>query len=204
MEHQEPRPPHESSGPERQGIEPLLERREQLAGALVEKGLMSREFADSGALDAFHADPATDYEAFSHILIGDEEGGAHHLRTIVDLEVPYRTIASRIHDPKRPHKKQSELRREQKIGPNGVFRAGQVEIDIPGRPEVRKPEGSKMFPEEWDCEQVVRALIAAADTEPVKRTPEKESATHLLEVDGVKVRVVTHDKTGKIITGFPN
>lgn len=176
--------------------------RQQLVENMVGGGLMSQELADSGVLDTFIFDEPTGHDGLTHILIGDSAGGAHHLRTIVELNVPDRIIASRIVDPQDPSKSLGKLRQRQKIGQDGVYLAGHVDIGV-GDKTYEKPKGSSMFPDEWSSEHVINALLETSYKEPTKTNPAKNSATHVHEVDGVRLSVVTDLQTGKIITGFP-
>jgi len=170
--------------------------------SLVEKGLISEEFFQSSAMEQFNYDEATGTDALSHILIGDETGGAHHLPSLLALGVDGRTIASMISDPARPDKRQSHFRKEQKVKPDGTYKALHIAVRGQDGIEYRKLNGSTMFPNEWNTQKVLESILAASDV-PGTHDPIRESYAHLAEVDGVKVTVWTDDKTGKIITGFP-
>jgi hypothetical protein len=176
--------------------------RQHFALSLAEKGLVSEEFYHSGALDRFGSDEATGIDALSHILIGDDEGGAHHLSTIMALDIRGRTIASTLAEEARPHKTQAQLRGEQRVGHNGVFRANQVVIDGVNGVAYQKLRGSTMFPNEWSTQQVLESIVAAADS-PGTYNPARESFTHVSEINGVSIQAITDAKTGKIITACP-
>ena len=170
--------------------------------SLVEKGLISEEFYQSGAVDSFFVDKKTGAAALLHILIGDEYGGAHHLPTILALEIPGREVASIIFDPENPNKSQSEFRKAQKAKLSGVFRAMHIEIADNDGTMLSKDKGSSMFPNEWNTQRVVESLIHVSKM-PGELDEVRGSVVHVAEVDGVKLRVITDSNTGKIITGFP-
>lgn len=176
--------------------------RQHFALSLVEKGLISDEFYRSGALDRFGSDEATGGDALSHILIGDELGGMHHLPTVMELGIQGRTVSSLVGDANRPKVSYSKFRREQRVKDSGAYRALGVEIQGPDGTKFSKLEGSSMFPNDWTTEKVLQSIVTVADT-PGKHDPERKSLFHEAEVDGVKVRVVTDEKTGKIITASP-
>lgn len=182
-----------------------LDARAQLVGALVLNGLMKQEYADSGALDAFRIDDKTGVDALEHILIGDEVGGGHHLKTIMDLEVPGRTIASEIPDYRDPnHVPLAKLRRGQAVRENGTFKSNIVKIQTDkGEVSKEKVGGSAMFPNEWNTQEVVEAVKKVADTPPESHDRERGSFVHIGEEKGVRIRVITDEKTGKIITATP-
>jgi len=171
--------------------------------SLAESGLVSREFVQSGALDRFGSDEPTGANALTHILIGDEDGGAHHLPTLLALGIEGRTIASRISDPARPDITLAQFRKDQTVKPNGAFRALHVAVKGQDGVDYGKLGGSSMFPSEWSTQKVLESVIATADTAG-KHDPVRESYAHSAEVDGVKIRVITDDKTGKVITAFPD
>ncbi len=169
------------------------------ANVLQEQGLVSPELVDSGMIDMFARDDSVGMDTLEHILVGDEQGGGHHLRTMNDLGLEDRTVMSEINpggDPERPiHKK---LVREQSIRPNSAFRSRIVEIG-----DKQKVGGSAMFPNEWSTEDVINSIAAVALTPPAKHDLERLSFIHQGEVNGVRIQVVTSEATGKIITAAP-
>ena len=176
--------------------EELLQRRADFVQLLQTDGLISNDLATSGELDSFELDIKTGGDALIHTLIGNENGGAHHMRTILDLEIPNRVVASEVNSPSdRPI---SELRREQSVRPNGAFRARIIGID-----SKAKEGGSAMFPTEWSTEDVIRAILTVSRTAPTNHDGERGLYLHVSEINGVRVSVTTNEKTGKIITAFP-
>jgi len=184
---------------------------------LVNHGLMSREFAESGLLDNFELDNETGHDAIKHILVGDLMGGCHHLRTVAELGITNRRIASEIYDPVRPERKIGKFRKEQERHVNGAFRSNIVEIEEDGI-NYRKlnqielggkilevASGSTMFPDEWSAEDVLGAIAWVAKTPPSEESLKgvSPSLIHKAVVNGVKIKVVTYKETGKIITGTP-
>lgn len=190
----EPRPELRSipGGP----LEVVKQNREAFVNALVDTGLMSAEYADSGALEAFgywiqHKPPS---DSLIHILVGDHLGGAHHLRTIMELGIEGRTMASQVGNKR--------VRQEQRLRDNRAYRPSIVMIADATTGSL-KQWGSTQFPDEWDAERVARALIEVASGQPQKVDEERHSHFKVGIIDGVRIQVATDDKTGKIITGSP-
>src|ERR1035438_1456061 len=77
-------------------ISSLQFERQQLSLDLVNKGLVSQEFYESGALESFAIDEPTQTDLLEHVLVGDDFGGGHHLPTLVALGWKNVTIASMI------------------------------------------------------------------------------------------------------------
>ena len=185
-------------------VDKLEESRIKLANSLIEHGLMSREFIESGVLDRFDIDPKTGHESFTHILIGDRDGGAHHLRTILDLGIAGRMVASAVIDPRPLNRSYDSLKDEQRLNSKGTYKAIVVDIKDDGYHKDKRLEGgSTMFPDAWSAEEVIKAVVKVSQIEPIKHDEKRKSNSHLGVVDGVKIRVITDEKTGKIITASP-
>jgi hypothetical protein len=180
--------------PEPSTIEWLTAQREHFTEQLVEKGMISQEYASSGALDSFGMNEQSCSDALVHVLVGDGRGGGHHLRTMV--EMGNNTAASVIQT--RDNRPYNKLKAEQSVRPSGVFRARYVQLN-----GNRKQGISAMFPNEWSTEDVLRAIVGTAYTPPLEHDFERSSYVHISEVNGVRVRVVTDEKSGKIITAAP-
>ncbi len=179
----------------------LLHKRDEFVQQLMQCGLISEQLANSGALEAFGIWPERNMDSLTHVLIGDAQGGPHHLRTIIDLDVPGRIIASDVRPPANASLPESEFRRAQKVRPNGIYRPNTVVIiDEAGQ---RKESGSPMFPNEWTAEDVIKALIQVSLQPASNHNPERHSFMHEGIFGGVRTRVCTDDQTGKIITGYP-
>lgn len=179
--------------------------REELVGALVTQNMISKEYADSGALEAFQIDEQTGSDALRHVLIGDDNGGAHHLRSLMELDLPTRRVASAYIDPTADdaQRTRSKYRRGQSVRSNGTFRSNIVVIDE-GKGEMEKVGGSAMFPNEWSSEKVIDSIRQVGSTLPDAYDADRsDKAIHNGEIDGVRIRVITNPKTGKIVTGFP-
>lgn len=177
--------------------------RERLVAAMVEKNLISKEFSESGALEAFEMNQASGVDAMRHILIGDETGGAHHLATILDLEIEGRQISAPIANPDKPNKGLDKYRKEQEMRPNGVYRAKGVLITDSAGQVFNKEGGSHFFPDSWTAQDVLEAAITVSKMPPSEHHPDFRSYTHKGEVKGVKVSVHVDDMTGKIRAAFP-
>lgn len=166
-------------------------------GRLVDKDLVSLDLIKSGDLEMFDKDTATEWDALAHILVGDENGGAHHLRTIMKLEVGGRQVGSKLRD-KVEDPIDMALEDKQRIQKNGTYRPRLVRVE--GKDKL---EGSTMFPDEWPTEKVIKSIVATAKSVPTKHDLERSSYMHRQNIDGVRVNVVTDEKTGKIITASP-
>jgi hypothetical protein len=184
--------------------------RTHLVGALVTKQLISADYAASGALDSFHIDGLTDSDSLRHILIGDQNGGAHHLPTIIGLEVEGRTIASKYARGVNPGNSESyypgrkDYQDDQAVQINGVYKAKDVQITKDGK-KLEKLSGSTMFPDTWNVEKVLEAVKEVGRTEQLdaKNIGQVSLTMHRGEVDGVDIKVTKHAKSGKIVTAFP-
>jgi hypothetical protein len=174
----------------------LTENRADFVNQLVACDVISTELEASGALDRFIIDPQADYDALSHILIGDEQGGAHHLQTIMIMNVPDRMIASQLTGSKTLS--DGKLQRRQAVQADGTFHPRQIVID--GK---EKMLGSAMFPNEWSTENVIESLLAVSMLAPSQHDRERGTFIHEGIVGGVGIRVICDEKTGKIVTGFP-
>jgi hypothetical protein len=195
--------PPESQSVEAQpfNIEALEQNRQAFVGELTGKGLISKEFAESGVLDSFMIDPMTGNDSLKHILVGDEFGGLHHLATVMQLEIPGRSVGSVIYDPSKPSKKLSEYRGNQKVKPSGVYKSQDVRITAESGQEIEKIGSSSMFPNEWSTEDVLRAIVETTKV-PGEYSPEKELTEHTAEFNGVKIRAHTTND-GKIRSAIP-
>jgi hypothetical protein len=176
--------------------------RQQLLLKLVDAGLITKEFYASGVAEEFAVDEALHRDALTHMLVGDETGGVHHLPTLIALGVDNVIVASVINDPLNPKKPLRRFRREQRIRENGVFVAKDVQIKGADGSIYKKDGGSAMFPSEWSTQQVLETVLATSQT--LGQVDEDRATTfHAAEINGVKVIAITDNKTGKIITGFP-
>jgi hypothetical protein len=191
-------------------IESLRLEREAFTDNLLVNGCITEEFAFSDAkLDRFALDPATGTDAMKHLLIGDSTGGCHHLRTVIDLGVEGRTVASEVYDPGRPERETGRYVREQKVKKNGVFGANIIDIEESGityrKIGGKEKNGSSMFPNEWSTQEVLQAILEVADMPP-KSTSEmglRSFNLHDAKINGVRIRVVTDKESNKIITASP-
>lgn len=184
----------------------LGEARTKLLTDLVSAGSVSAEFAQSDVSERFELNPAKGTDAIKHILVGDHDGGLHHLRTMMELDVPNRTAYSLISDPKKPEKTPKQFEKDQKVRQNGTAKPLGVVIDgklkyVPKTTD--KLSGSVLFPDTWCAEDVLCAVVLAVDSGEPEVDIERQSIVHTAEVEGVKVRAVTDLNTGKIITASP-
>lgn len=192
--------------------------REANLEALVEAGSISRKFAESGIPDMFAFNDDQELDTIKHILVGDERGGLHHLRTVVELEAPQRTAASMLLDKHNTSKTRGQIQRDQNIRANGTCKPRLVTImdrqklsyksvvSDAGSPKGAENalSGSVMFPDDWSAEYVLCVVARAAQNVAAKTDIERQSITHeSYEVGGVKVVAVTDLNTGKIIAGYP-
>lgn len=196
----------------------LQAERDSFTGELVDRGLMTQEFAASGAMDSFLLDPMSGHDSVRHILIGDSTGGCHHLRSVMELGVDGRIVASEVYDPNRPERRRSSFVREQRIRyPEEVYGVNVVGVEEGGKmywkqttkthngKELTVNSGSSMFPDEWSAEQVLRAVmeVAALPAKPDAESGRRPVSIHDARVDGVRIRVIVDNNTGKIITASP-
>ena len=168
---------------------------------MVARKLISQSFSDSGILDLFSLDEAKGRDALPHILIGDEYGGAHHLRTIDELEVEGRQVASTIARPVKS-KRPSYYRQAQKVQDNGVFRAKVVRIKGADGNLMEKETGSIFFPDEWTTQELLESVVEVSKT-PGEHNPDTRAYTHKGTSRGVPMIVNTDDTTGKIVAARP-
>ncbi len=117
----------------------------------------------------------------------------------MDLDIQGRSIASAIVDL-RPHShSHKEIQKEQRLDKTGAYRALVVDIkEGDHHKDKRKEGGSTMFPDTWSTEDVARAIVKVANSDPVKSDEKRKSNTHIEEVNGLRVRVITDQKTGKV------
>lgn len=189
----------------------LLARREDFVSTLVQNGLVSQDFVETGIMNRFAIHPDNGLDALMHVLVGDMDGGAHHLATIASLGIAGRELACRIHKPESSDgwgKQYRKYRQEQQPKDSGTYKVLHVHIhgldhSTGEHITYAKSGGSSMFPDSWSTEQVLEALVAVADTEPTRHDEERHSFTHVAEVGGVKIQVVTNELDGRIITGCP-
>lgn len=184
----------------------LKEARVKLLADLVSAGSISAEFAQSDVPERFEINPAKGKDAIKHILVGDHDGGLHHIRTMMELDVPNRSIYSIISDPKKPEKTPKQFERDQKIRQNdtakplGVLIDGTLKYDFKTKDKLC---GSVLFPDSWSAEDVLCAVVLAVDNGEKEWDIERQSIVHTMDVEGVKVRAVTDLNTSKIITASP-
>ncbi len=180
----------------------LLTERRVLVDSMVQQRLVSEEFSRSGALDDFSIDETLGRDALSHILIGDDYGGGHHLPTIIELGVDGRQVASTVINPDNPNKNRAYYRGAQRVKENGVFTPKIFNItDSLGR-VLEKTSGSNFFPNEWTTQEVLEAIVETSK-QPGEHNPDRRAYIHNSEVNGVRVIVNTDDFTGKIVAARP-
>ncbi|OGL35215.1 hypothetical protein A3F65_04205 [Candidatus Saccharibacteria bacterium RIFCSPHIGHO2_12_FULL_47_16b] len=176
--------------------------RREFVNALVEQNLISPAFAESGDINEFGFELPeqghVEEDSLIHTLVGDKEG-FHHLPTALALGLD-RSAASQLHSPERPHKSMGDLRKEQRIKPDGTYRPHIVAIEGIGKATSKT---NAMFPNDWNTEQVIRAIVQVAHTPPVEAKPGNRTNLHEGEVNGIRIRVLTDDETHKIVTGYP-
>ncbi len=177
--------------------------REEFSLNLVDKGLVSTEFYESGAMDAFDLDEKTGRDALTHLLVGDARDGGHHLPSMMQLEADGIAVASKIKDPDNPSRGVAFFRRDQQVRNNGTYEALHVEVSDPrtGR-TLKKLGGSSMFPNEWSTQDVLQAVVDVSKS-PGQYDERRGSMQHQKKVHGVVIRAVTDKKTGKVITAHP-
>jgi hypothetical protein len=180
----------------------LAAERQALVGSMVQHGLISEDFSRSGAIEAFSMDESLGWDALPHILVGDKYGGAHHLPTIVGLGVEGTQVYSTFVKPESPKKDRNYYKRSQGVRDNGVFEAKNVRISDETDRVMEKAHGSTFFPNEWTTQQVLEAIIATSQ-QPGTHNPDRHSRTHVGNVEGVTVTVITDDFTGKIVAAKP-
>src|SRR5438270_11015796 len=69
-------------------------RRAEFVDQLLSKKLVTDDLVNSGALNTFSVDDTGD--SLIHILTGDGNGGAHHLRTLFELGLTSPAIATEL------------------------------------------------------------------------------------------------------------
>ncbi len=137
-------------------------------------------------------------QSMRHILIGDDEKGGHHLRSIIELEVDDRVFASQIRPEESGSKRPlTYYRKRQKIGENGTYNCKVVEIN-----GVKKAGGSSMFPDDWSEQDVLNSVVEVAKTEPVFQ--DELVNIHRATENGVNIQVVTSRLFGRIISAYPD
>jgi hypothetical protein len=175
----------------------LKEKRAVFVKDLVSHGMISEAIANSGDLDMFEIDAATRHDSLIHLLVGDQNGGAHHMRSIFELGMSNVGVASEVR-PGADAATQARLRRQQKARPNGEYKSRVILIN-----GQRKEGGSSMFPEAWTAEEVIQSVVSTAKEEPSSHDSVRRSYVHKKVVNGVKIRAVTSQETGKIVTASP-
>src|ERR1019366_7088969 len=122
--------------------------RQQFLASLVHAGLISKKFAESGLVEKFAINEVAQTDAMKHVLIGDINGGVHHLPTVMGLDVGNVSVASKIAHSQPADGSLGTLRNRQRVQHNGVFRAGHVHISYREGDVRIKGRGSVMFPNE--------------------------------------------------------
>lgn len=193
-----------------------LSSRETFTNALFQQGCISQAFVESGLIDRFEHDEALGRDAAKHILIGDELGGFHHLKTSMDLGVENNSASSLLVRPSdygeggsQKLRKPAESRRKQRVAENGTFRSELVEIaghtkrTLEGEDELAT---SAMFPSEWTAEDVLCCVVAASEHGTFVDADKKRQTVRLEYTDepsNVTLQVVVRTATGKIATAYP-
>jgi Bacterial EndoU nuclease len=179
--------------------------RSQFELLMFEKGLISEDFYESGALDLFELNAKTGYDALKHILIGSNRGGLHHLPTNIEIGNVDTKISSSIGSFKLTSKPLSKHRSSQKIKDNGVYRAGDIVIETDDGNRHIKKAGSNMFPNDWTTQQVLESILLVAK-EPgqlVGQEINNPRIIHRGNINDVNIEVITSPDTGNVITAFP-
>jgi hypothetical protein len=178
--------------------------RSQFELAMVEKGLISQEFYESGALERFNLNLDNGHDSLKHILIGSDRGGLHHLSSHVELGNKKTKIASSIGGFKKSSKSLSKHRSSQKIKENGVYRAGDIVISSHENQRFIKRAGSTMFPNDWSTQDVLEAILNVANQDGISvGEDDNMRIIHKSVVNGVNIEVITSSSNGKILTAFP-
>ena len=178
--------------------------RSQFELAMVEKGLISQEFYESGALERFNLNLDNGHDSLKHILIGSDRGGLHHLSSHVELGNKKTKIASSIGGFKKSSKPLSKHRSSQKIKENGVYRAGDIVISSHENQRFIKRAGSTMFPNDWSTQDVLEAILNVANQDGISvGGDDNMRIIHKSVVNGVNIEVITSSSNGKILTAFP-
>jgi hypothetical protein len=178
--------------------------RSQFELAMVEKGLISQEFYESGALERFNLNLDNGHDSLKHILIGSDRGGLHHLSSHVELGNKKTKIASSIGGFKKSSKPLSKHRSSQKIKENGVYRAGDIVIASNKNQRFIKRAGSTMFPNDWSTQDVLEAILNVANQDGISvGEDDNMRIIHKSVVNGVNIEVITSSSNGKILTAFP-
>ncbi len=178
--------------------------RQQFELAMLEKGLISQEFYESGVLERFNLNKDNGHDSLKHILIGSDRGGLHHLSSHVELGNKKTKIASSIGGFKKSSKPLSKHRSSQKIKENGVYRAGDIVISSHENQRFIKRAGSTMFPDDWSTQDVLEAILNVADQDGISVGEDDNLRNiHKSVVNGVNIEVITSNISGKILTAFP-
>ncbi len=193
---------HNGLSQEDKGLSILELERELFALALVENELISEPFYTSGALDVFDIDKVRGGDALIHILVGNKYSGGHHLPTIVNLDMEGRFIGSKIYSNNK-NNSLPKLRTKQKVNSNGVYRALQFSMISNVGDLKTKHRGSTMFPNEWTTQEVLESIIEISKSNKMYDYY-RDVYSHDGEVRGVKLRVITDERTGKIIKAWPS
>lgn len=203
--------------------------RENFTRKLIDSGLMTKAFAESGILGEFGYDEETGSDALIHTLVGDSEGGAHHLPSIMAAGPDNVSVKSWIgpngagplEDPAdppalvRPDWSYDKFKSRQTKKANGTqVVLGVITSDQTGEIfhkynkgesfNPNAPTKTTLFPNEWTAEDIVNALVETKDTAESKKVHDaRQSVAYKKTVDGVKLSTVVSQKSGKIITGHP-
>ena len=178
--------------------------RQQFELEMVDKGLISSEFYESGVLKKFELNPENGHDSLKHILIGSERGGLHHLPTQIEVGNVKTKVASSIASNKPNSKKISKYKAIQKKDENGVYRAGDIVISSNKNKRFIKRRGSNMFPDEWSTQEVLEAILLVSN-EPISDNGDENNSRsiHKAQVNGVNIEVITSNSSGNILTAFP-
>lgn len=186
---------------------------------LVGSGVLSQDLVGSGILNRFTPDRLVISEnveqyrgGFRHIFLGDIGGGLHDLDTLEDAGLAGHGTDTRMVEPT---SRGDRLRN--RIGVpfenNPDLRTGTgMDIDNDGDTDLvrlRHLDAKSQFPEHWTTDQVIRAIVAIADTKGEQiqdgRTV-KHTSTFLDIINGEEVEftitVLTDHETGLIETSY--
>lgn len=174
-------------------LESIEQQRLAFVSDLVSQKLITPEFSESGVLDYFRLD-ATSGDALKHILVGNEQGGSHHVPTMFALDseaVVESTLDQPNTIPAGRFRYNQRVRKNREFGVYDVVSHGKL-----------KPGLTSMFPNEWSTQTVIEA-IAESLALPGRPLDERGTIVHEKKVGGVKVRTIT-DLDGLVITSSPN
>ena len=196
-------------------VDMLAENRQQFVNSLLQCELITQAFVETGALEQFNIDQKTGVDALSHILVGDLTGGFHHLPTATALELT-RSVGSWVLNPDASmksvpwHEQYANLREKQSVRRSGVYYAkyvgiGTGEIDPgTGYEKTRtKSGGSNMFPDTWNTQQVLSAIIETVDRGLSRLAKEGDRYIYNHIIGDVPIQVMTRASDGKIIAAYP-